>query len=107
MDRYAISGDYPDPFFRRQVMNKVTAVLPFSSQPGFNRVLQPLIQSSLIEKVIVLNNHRFKPPWPKCEGMVAASVNSGKALNKLIKKIRSDFLLIITQAEEIHITQSS
>ena len=86
-------------------MNKLTVVLPFSSQSGFNRTLQPLIQTPLIEKVIVLHNYTFKPPWPKCEGMRGASVNSGKVLNKLIKKIRADFLLVITHAEEIQITQ--
>lgn len=86
-------------------MNKLTVVLPFSSQPGFNRTLQPLIQSPLIEKVIVLHDSTFKPPWPKCEGMRATSINSGKVLNKLIKKIRSDFLLVITHAEKIQITQ--
>jgi len=88
-------------------MNKLTVVLPFSSQPGFDRALQPLIQFPFIEKVIVLSDSAFKPPWPKCEGMRAASINSGKVLNKLVKKITTDFLLMITHAEEIQITQDA
>jgi hypothetical protein len=88
-------------------MNKATVVLTFSSQSGFERSLQPLIQSPLIEKVIILHDSTFKPPWPKCEGMRAASLNSGKVINKLVKKIGTDFLFILTHAEEIQITQDT
>ncbi|HVO67015.1 MAG TPA: glycosyltransferase family A protein [Syntrophales bacterium] len=88
-------------------MNKSTVVLPFSSQPGFDKALQPLIQSPFIEKVIVLGDSAFKPSWPKCEGMRATSINSGKVLNKIVKKIKTDYLLIITHVEEIQITEGS
>jgi len=62
-----------------------------------------LTQSPSIEKVIVLYDEKVRTPWPKCEGMGASSLTSGKALHKLIEKTNTDFLLIITQSHKIHI----
>src|SRR5271157_1398860 len=84
-------------------MNKLTVAMPFSLQPGFDKTLRIFIQSPLIEKVIVLHNSAFKAPWPKCKVMKASSLSSGKVLNKLTEKIRTDFLLIIVKPEDIQI----
>ena len=85
-------------------MGKITAVIPFSAKSYFTGMIQPLMESPLIDKVIVLHDSSFKSPWPKGEGMQAESLTSGKALNKLIEKISTDFLFILTQSQEIHIT---
>ena len=45
----------------------------------------------------------FKPPSPKCNVMRAASLTSGKVLNDLIEKIRTDFLMIIAKPAEMEI----
>ncbi len=77
--------------------------MPFSLQPGFDKTLRIFIQSPLIEEVIVLHNRAFKLPWPKCKVIKASSLSSGKVLNELIEKIRTDFLLIIAKPEDIDI----
>jgi len=77
--------------------------MPFSLQPGFDNTLRIFIQSTLIEEVIVLHNSSFKPPWPKCKIMKALSLFSGRVLNKLIEKIKTDYLLIIAKPEDIDI----
>ena len=84
-------------------MNKLTVVMPFSLQSGFERTLRICIQSPLIEEVIVLHEGDFRPTSSKCHVMKAASLTSGKALNELIEKIRTDFLLIIAKPEDIEI----
>ena len=85
-------------------MGKITAVIPFSAKSYFTGMIQPLMESPLIDKVIVLHDSSFNSPWPKCEGMRVESLTSGRALNELIKKIKTDFLFIHTQSQEIHIT---
>lgn len=84
-------------------MGKVTAVLSFLSQSDLEGTIQPLIQSPLIEKVIVLHEGIVKSPWPKCEGVSAESLTAGEILNNLIENSRTDFLLIINQAQKIQI----
>ncbi len=84
-------------------MNKLTVVTPFSLQSDFEKTLRIFIQSPLIEEVIVLHEGGFKPTSPKCQVMRTASLNSGKALNELIERIRTDSLLIIAKPEAIEI----
>jgi hypothetical protein len=85
-------------------MSTLTAVLPYSSQPCFERTIQSLIQSPFVEKVIVLHDSERKLPWPKCEILSAAPLTSGKVLNALINTIKTNFLLIFHQSQEIEIT---
>ncbi len=77
--------------------------MPFSLQSGFEKTLRLFIQSPLIEEVIILHEGAFKPPWPKCKVIRASSLSSGKVLNDLIERIRTDFLMIITEPEEMEI----
>ena len=84
-------------------MNKLTVAMPFSLQSGFEKTLRIFIQSPLIEEVIVLHEGGFRPTSPKCHVMRTASLTSGKVLNELIEKIRTNFLLIITKPEDIEI----
>ena len=58
-----------------------------------------------IEKVVVLfDEKKVDTLWPKCEGMRASSLASGKTLQKIIEETDTDFLLIITHAHTIHIS---
>jgi GT2 family glycosyltransferase len=84
-------------------MNKLTAVMPLSLQSGFEKTLRVLIQSPLIEEVIVLHEGAFNPPWPRCKVMRASSLFSGQVLNNLLEEIRTDFLLIITDHAAVDI----
>ncbi len=77
--------------------------MPFSLQSRFERTLRRFNQSPLIEEVIVLHKGAFEPPWPKYKVMRAASLSSGKVLNEIIEKIRTEFVLIIAEPEEIEI----
>jgi GT2 family glycosyltransferase len=84
-------------------MNTATAILPYSFHPRFEQTLQFLIQSPCVSKVIIVNDAPLKSRWPKCDCMQAASLTSGNALNALIKKAKTHFLLIFHQAYNIEI----
>jgi len=84
-------------------MNTVTAVLSYSPQPCFEKILQSLIQSPCVSKVIIFHDAPLKSRWQKCDCMHAASLTSGNALNTLIKKVKTHFLLIFHQAQNIEI----
>ena len=85
-------------------MRTVTAALQCHSPSSSKRIIHSLIQSPSIEKVIVLfDEKKVDTLWPKCEGMRASSLATGKALQKIIEKTDADFLLIITHSHTIHI----
>jgi hypothetical protein len=85
-------------------MSTVTAALQFHSPSSSKRIIHSLIQSPSIEKVIVLFDEKeVDTLWPKCEGIRASSLATGTALQKIIEKTDTDFLLIITHSHTIHI----
>jgi len=86
-------------------MSTVTAALQFHSPSSSKRIIHSLIQCMPIEKVVVLfDENQVDILWPKCEGMRASSLASGKALQKIIEETDTDFLLIITHSHTIHIS---
>ena len=84
-------------------MNTITAVLPFQSQLVLENTLRPILQSPLIEKVIVVHDGAFTAQLPKCEGIKGVSITAGNTLNKLIETIEAGFLLVVNQSHEIQI----
>ncbi|MGA3207670.1 MAG: glycosyltransferase family 2 protein [Syntrophales bacterium] len=88
-------------------MDKLTVAMPFSLQSGFEKTLRLFIQSPLIEEVIVIHDGALKPPWPKCKVIRASSLSCGKVLNDLMEKIRTDFLMIITEPAEMEIPSTT
>lgn len=86
-------------------MNSITVALPFSTQSYFDKTLQQFIQSSSVEKIYILHDGKYQFAYPKCEGMKVGSLTSGATLNSLLKKIKSRYLLLITQAQQIDLGQ--
>jgi Glycosyl transferase family 2 len=84
-------------------MNKLTVAMPFSFRPSFDRTLRFCTQSPLIEEVFVIHEGDLKPISPKCQVIKGSSLTNGKALNEIIERIRTDFLLTITKPEYIEI----
>lgn len=76
-------------------MKKITAVVPFSRQPEFGRMLQPFLESPLIEKVLFLWNESFQPLWPNCDVVETDSLTSNRTWNDIIRRIRTEYLLVV------------
>jgi hypothetical protein len=88
-------------------MNRLTAVVPFSPRQGFERTVQMLTQSPLIEKVIVIHCGAIPPSRQKCEFLEADSFMSGETLNILIEKAGSEYLMFLADPRRIHISDRS
>ncbi|MCX5854576.1 MAG: glycosyltransferase family 2 protein, partial [Deltaproteobacteria bacterium] len=88
-------------------MKKITAVIPFNQQPYFERMLQPILESPLIEKVLILRREPLTPSWPKCDTIEADSLSSSGTWNILLHNIRTEYLLLINDLHEILIVPGS
>jgi len=77
------------------IQNLVTAVVAFNPGEGLDRTIQSLIQSPLIDKVIVIQADNHPIFSSKCETLKSGPLTSGKALNVIMNKSRSDYLLFI------------
>jgi hypothetical protein len=86
-------------------MNSITVVIPFSSQSYFAKTLQQFIHASCVEKIIVVHGGEYAPTPPKCTGMQVESLTSGKTWNVIFKKVTTEYLLFINQAQEITLGQ--
>ncbi len=86
-------------------MNSIAVALPFSTQSYFDKTLQQFIQSSSVERVYILHDGKFQSAHAKCEGMKVGSLTSGTTLNSLFKKVKSKYLLLVTQAQQIDLGQ--
>jgi Glycosyl transferase family 2 len=84
-------------------MNKLTVAMPLSLHSGFEKTLRLFLQSPLIDEVFILHEGAFKLPWPKCKVIRASSLSSGRVLNNLIERVRTDFLMMIVEPEEMEI----
>ena len=86
-------------------MNVSAVAIPFSTFPYFENTIQQLSQSSSVDKIFVFHGGAYFPSSPKCEGIKADSPNSGAALNSLLKKVKSKYLLMMTESGEIDFGQ--
>jgi GT2 family glycosyltransferase len=84
-------------------VKKITAIIPFNQQPGFEKMLQPFLMSPWIEKVIILRHEPLTWSWPKCDTVEAESLTSSQAWNAFLHNIRTEYVLIVTEPHEIFI----
>jgi len=88
-------------------MSLISVVLPFSTQPHFESTLRQFTESTLVGKVFVINSGQYSPRHEKCEAVVSHSLTSGTLLNAILKKVTSEYLLLVTQVQEIQLGQSA
>jgi len=86
-------------------MSSISAVVPFSLQPHFNKTLQQFTESPLIEKVYVIHTGGYTSSSPKCDGIGPGSLNSGSVLDPLLKRIRGEYLLLVSEPVGIDLGQ--
>ena len=87
-------------------MKKITAVLLFYPQPGFERMVQFLMKSPLIEKVMILKD-ASAPAWPLCDAIEVDSLTSGRTWNALLSGVRTEYVLVVDAPHEIVIAPGS
>ncbi|MBN1613594.1 MAG: glycosyltransferase family 2 protein [Deltaproteobacteria bacterium] len=83
------------------VMNRITAIMPYRTGRGFRRMVEPLIESSSVGRIIVIHGDERPPSLPKCEARRAPSFYDGRTWNELIEEIRTGFFLLIRDGDEV------
>jgi hypothetical protein len=84
-------------------MRKITIVLSFQAHSRWAITLPPLLQSPLVEAVIIVRPRACKPLPPRCDEVRAASIPSGRTIMRILDKVKTPYLLMVLQAQEIHL----
>jgi hypothetical protein len=84
-------------------MNRITVIMPYLARTVFRRIVQILIDSSSVARIIVVHGSRRPPTLPKCETRRAPSLNDGATWNSLIEDIRTGSFLLVRDAGEIDV----
>jgi hypothetical protein len=82
-------------------------VLPYSPQGYFERILREFSDSPLVQKIIVVHNGGYTASYPKCESVQASALTGGALINQITKKLDTDYLLFVSQFQEITLGQSA
>ena len=83
----------------------LTIILPYSTYTRFEKTLEYFIYSSLVEKIFIVHSSDYSNTHPKCETVKSESYTSGRTINRLIDKIKTNYFILITQLQEIELGQ--
>lgn len=86
-------------------MSTLTIILQQTSPAQFESTLQRLVDSPLVERIIIIHERDFATSHAKCETMQSSTLSSGKLLNRLIEKIKTNHFLIISTGQRIEFGQ--
>ncbi|MGD0038040.1 MAG: glycosyltransferase family 2 protein [Bacteroidota bacterium] len=83
----------------------LTIILQYSPNPQFEITIKRFIDSSFIKNIIIIHSGDYAGAHLKCEAMKVDSFLSGKALNQVLAKIKTNYFLFISQVQDIKISQ--
>ena len=86
-------------------MKSIAVILPYSPIDSFSSSLQRLVDSPLVTQVIVAHKGEFSTSSSKVQPWRVDSLVSGKSISALPKLVKADYLLYITQQQEIDFGQ--
>ncbi len=88
-------------------MNLITVVIPFSDEPLFRTTIQQFIHSSLVKQIIILHGGEFSGTYEKSIELKVDSLTSGKTINSIIRKVKTEYFLFINQSQSITLNQAA
>jgi GT2 family glycosyltransferase len=88
-------------------MLPVTVFLPFSPEEYFLPTVSQFAESPLVQEVIIAHEGEFTASVKKSTGMKVRGWQSGAMWNALMKKVRTDYLLVIDEAQSITLNQAA
>ena len=88
-------------------MLPITVFLPYSSEDYFPHIVNQFSESPLVEKIIAAHGEEFIPPSQKCAGMKVNGLRSSATWNALIRRVKTKYLLVITEAQSITLNQAA
>ena len=79
----------------------LTAILQYSPSPMFKEAMNWFIESSLVEKILLVHNGSSPGTSRKCEAVKTDSFLSGKTWNRIIPKIKTKYFLMIPHVQDL------
>jgi hypothetical protein len=83
----------------------VTIILQYSPHPQFKIAIDRFIDLPFVEKIFILHAGDYSDFPLKCEAVRTDSFTSGKTLNRVLAKIKTNYFLFISQVQNIKINQ--
>jgi hypothetical protein len=83
----------------------LTVILEYSPTPQFEAAVNRFIDLALVEKIFILHSGDYAGVHRKSEPVIIDSFTSGRTLNRILAKIKTNFFLIVSHAQDIKINQ--
>ncbi len=83
----------------------LTIILQYFPSPQFEMTINRLIDSSFIEKILIIHSGDYTRTHLKCFPIKTNSFLSGKTLNQILARIKTKYFIFISQAQDIKISQ--
>jgi len=82
-------------------MKPVIAAIAYNPAPYFERILQSLARSPLVEGVVVVAGEQVDLPLAAGEDLLRGSLYSGEMLDSLLDRAKTDYLLLLPRASDL------
>jgi hypothetical protein len=84
-------------------MKPLTVVTLYSPGPLFEKFLLSLMESALVERVVIVSQEQVPLEIPGCRILVAGPLLSHETLSLILARIRTKYLLLLSGAQQISI----
>lgn len=84
-------------------MSTVTVMIGLTGQTYFSGLLDSLLSSPLVAKVILISPDELRHLPPKCESFVGGTPTAGTTLNRLLPMVDTPYLLIMQQCRDLNL----
>lgn len=78
-------------------MKPLTAILPYDPDPLWNKTLDALSNSPLIDSILIFHSEPFPIQNPKVKLLSTQPIGSGETFLKILHSIRTDYILFISE----------
>lgn len=79
----------------------ITVALCWDAYVGADQTIELLAASPLVSRILVVYDGNPLPSWPKCQAIRGDTLASGWILEAVLKKVRTRYLLLITEKTAI------
>ncbi len=84
-------------------MKPITVVIPYSSEPFFEKILLFLAKSALVEDIAIVSQEPVHFKMNRCRVLIADPLPSYETVRLILERIRTKYLLLLPNAQQISI----
>lgn len=82
-------------------MGVLTVLMPYSAGSFFFKTLDNLAKSDLVDSIIVISGEAVELAVPRCRVILADPIVSGKTLSRVLDKLETEYLLVLSSKRPI------